>query len=96
MCEIFSTADVKRLMRGGIKKWAKFVFRLDIIPRGLVLWYAVFLCVVHRFAGREQLDPRSLALGIVPNVVNFAITVHVTDVNDPPAILYLPGRHTEL
>ncbi|KAK7496783.1 hypothetical protein BaRGS_00011992 [Batillaria attramentaria] len=42
--------------------------------------------------GREELDPRALALGIVPNTVSFTITVLVSSVNDPPDIFYLPDN----
>ncbi|KAK7496779.1 hypothetical protein BaRGS_00011988 [Batillaria attramentaria] len=42
--------------------------------------------------GREQLDANALAMGVVPQTVNFTITVQVSHVNDPPDIFYLPGK----
>ncbi|KAL8573311.1 hypothetical protein ACOMHN_032773 [Nucella lapillus] len=41
--------------------------------------------------GKEALTAAEVALGLVPNVVSFNISVHVTDVNDPPDIFYLPS-----
>ena len=41
-----------------------------------------------------MLDPAAQTLGVVPNVVNFSLDVHVTALNDPPDIFYSPGRLT--
>lgn len=47
--------------------------------------------ILYLFIGEEVLGPSEIALGLKPNVVNFTIIVHVTEMNDPPAIFYLPG-----
>nr|KAG5706492.1 hypothetical protein BaRGS_032885 [Batillaria attramentaria] len=46
--------------------------------------------------GREQLDANALAMGVVPQTVNFTITVQVSHVNDPPDIFYLPENYTDI
>ncbi|KAK7496755.1 hypothetical protein BaRGS_00011964, partial [Batillaria attramentaria] len=43
--------------------------------------------------GREMLDPRNIALGVIPNTVAFSISAHVTGVNDPPDIIFLPPQN---
>nr|KAG5686567.1 hypothetical protein BaRGS_027224 [Batillaria attramentaria] len=47
------------------------------------------------YYGKEVIDSNSLALGVVPNVVSFDITVAVIDLNDPPAISYVPVPNTD-
>ena len=47
---------------------------------------------VARVAGREVLAPAALALGVLPNVVRFTVTVRITELNDPPDIFYLQGQ----
>ncbi|XP_076452271.1 uncharacterized protein LOC143287914 [Babylonia areolata] len=46
--------------------------------------------------GEEVLSASNQALGMVPNVVTFNISVHITDVNDPPDIVYLPGENNSV
>ncbi|KAK7460764.1 hypothetical protein BaRGS_00038811, partial [Batillaria attramentaria] len=50
--------------------------------------------IIH-VTGKEVIDSNSLALGVVPNVVSFDITVAVIDLNDPPAISYVPVPNTD-